>query len=211
MTKFIPILPLSIVVYPGQKLNLHIFEPRYKQLIQECLTEHKTFGIPSSFKGALNECGTEMRLLEISKTYANGEMDIKTEGIMVFKLIEIIREIPNKLYSAAIVYEMPPLSFDTAVLNPTIIDLMEELHTLLGTKFDIFQKIKSPLSYDIVPYIAMSPEDQYRLLLAESEKARQYFIIQHLQRLIPVLIAAEATRVKVKMNGHFRKEKPPEF
>jgi Lon protease-like protein len=103
MTKFIPILPLSNVVYPGQKLNLHIFEPRYKQLIQECMTENKTFGIPSSFKGALNECGTEMRLLEVSKTYANGEMDIKTEGVMVFKLIEMIREIPNKLYSAAIV------------------------------------------------------------------------------------------------------------
>lgn len=47
MINFIPIFPLDIVVYPGEHLNLHIFEPRYKQLIRECLDEQKHFGIPS--------------------------------------------------------------------------------------------------------------------------------------------------------------------
>lgn len=211
MTKFIPIFPLDLVVYPGQKLNLHIFEPRYKELIQECMAENKHFGIPSSHKGVLNEFGTEMKLQEISHTYANGEMDVKTEGQKIFKLIELIRKVPGKLYSAAIVYEVPHLPFDTQMLNPTIIDLMAELHKILGTGFEVFSKFQNPLSYDIVPYIAMSPEDQYRLLSASSEKARQYFIIQHLQKLIPMLEAAETTKSKVQMNGHFRNETPPSF
>ena len=42
MTNFIPIFPLGIVVYPGEELNLHIFEPRYKQLIKECYEAKKT-------------------------------------------------------------------------------------------------------------------------------------------------------------------------
>src|SRR5207244_588754 len=118
MTNFIPIFPLGLVVYPGQELNLHIFEPRYKQLINECKQEKKTFGIPSVFKDILNEFGTEMELLEISKVYAGGEMDIKTKGIKVFRIIEVLRDVPQKLYPAAVVYEMEHLPFDTEVLNP---------------------------------------------------------------------------------------------
>ena len=106
MTKFLPIFPLDIVVYPGQHLNLHIYEPRYKQLINECKTEGKTFGIPSVFKETLNEYGTEMELLEISEVYDNGEMDIKTNGLKIFRIMEVLREVPEKLYSAAIVVHL---------------------------------------------------------------------------------------------------------
>ena len=45
MINFIPIFPLNIVVFPGEKLNLHIFEDRYIQLINDCVAEKKAFGI----------------------------------------------------------------------------------------------------------------------------------------------------------------------
>jgi Lon protease-like protein len=211
MTKFIPIFPLNVVVFPGQLLNLHIFEPRYKQLITECKVEGKTFGIPSVFKDGLNEFGTEMELLEISKVYEGGEMDIKTRGLKVFRIMEVLREVPGKLYSAAIVYEMEHLPFDTDILNPTLKDLLNELHSLLATNLDINKKFEHPLSYDLAHYVALSPEDQYRLLSATSEKARQWFIIQHLQKLIPTLQETEKVKTRVQMNGHFRREVPPEF
>src|SRR5580658_4764706 len=105
MTKFLPIFPLNVIIYPGQYLNLHVYEPRYKQLINECKDEDKTFGIPSVFKESLNEYGTEMELLEVSKTYDNGEMDIKTRGLKIFRIMEVLREVPGKLYPAAVVYE----------------------------------------------------------------------------------------------------------
>ncbi len=50
MTNFIPIFPLGIVVFPGEDLNLHVFEPRYKQLITDCFGEKKPFGIPTVLK-----------------------------------------------------------------------------------------------------------------------------------------------------------------
>lgn len=211
MIKFLPIFPLSTIVYPGQLLNLHIFEPRYKQLIAECRDEKKTFGIPSVFKETMNEYGTEMELLEVSKVYDNGEMDIKTRGLKVFRIMEVLREVPEKEYSAAIVSEVEPTALDTRKPNPTLIDLINKLHTVLGTNFKVEEKFENPLSYDLVAYAALSPEDQYRLLTAVSERGRQWFIIQHLQKLIPSIEQTEKVKAKVQMNGHFRKEIPPKF
>ena len=103
MTNFIPIFPLDIVVYPGEPLNLHIFEPRYKQLIKDCTQDKKHFGIPSALNKKIEELGTLMEIIEIVKEYENGEMDIKTKGISVFRILEVIKEIPDKLYCGAIV------------------------------------------------------------------------------------------------------------
>ena len=211
MTKFLPIFPLQNIVYPGQLLNLHIFEPRYKQLINDCQKENKTFGIPSVFKETINEYGTEVELLEISKVYDTGEMDIKTRGVKVFRIMEVLREVPDKLYSAAIVYELEQKPNDTTKPNPTLIDLINQLHLVLGTTFKVEEKFENPLSFDLIPYTALSPEDQYRLLIATSEKARQWFMIEHLQKLIPSVEQTEKVKTKVQMNGHFRKEIPPKF
>ena len=93
MTNFIPIFPLGITVFPGEKLNLHIFEPRYKQLILECATLKKPFGIPTVVNGKISDIGTLVEIAEITTTYENGEMDIKTKGLAVFHVLEIIKEI----------------------------------------------------------------------------------------------------------------------
>ena len=211
MTKFLPIFPLNVIIYPGQYLNLHVYEPRYKQLINECKTENKTFGIPSVFKESLNEYGTEMELLEISKVYDNGEMDIKTKGLNVFHIMEVLREVPDKLYPAAIVFEVEHLPYDTNELNPTLLTLFNKLHKLLGTNLDIYAKFENPLSFDLAHYAALKPEDQYRILTATSEKARQLYMIRHLLKLIPSLEETENVKAKVQMNGHFRHEVPPQF
>lgn len=103
MTNFIPIFPLGIVVYPGEQLNLHIFEPRYKQLINECYADNKPFGIPTVIENRLQDYGTVVSITEITTVYDDGEMDIKTKGNSVFRILEVIKEIPDKLYSGAIV------------------------------------------------------------------------------------------------------------
>jgi Lon protease-like protein len=67
MTNFIPIFPLNVVVYPGEILNLHIFEPRYKELIKECFNNKKPFGIPAVISGNVSEFGTLASIMEIVK------------------------------------------------------------------------------------------------------------------------------------------------
>ena len=65
MINFIPIFPLELVVYPGEELNLHIFEPRYKELITECFAEAKPFGIPTVLGDTVAETGTMVEITEM--------------------------------------------------------------------------------------------------------------------------------------------------
>src|SRR5258707_13089673 len=103
MTNFIPIFPLGIVIYPGEMVNLHIFEPRYKQLVNECHAEGKPFGIPTVIENHLNEMGTLVKITEVVKVHDNGVMDIRTQGLRVFRVLELIKSVPDKLFSGAIV------------------------------------------------------------------------------------------------------------
>ena len=74
MTNFISIFPLNVVVYPGETLNLHIFEPRYKELVKECFGANKPFGVPAVIKGNVAEFGSLLNITEIAREYDNGEM-----------------------------------------------------------------------------------------------------------------------------------------
>jgi len=135
MINFIPIFPLGIVVYPGENLNLHIFEPRYKQLVTECFAEKKMFGIPAVINNHLNEMGTLVEINEISRTYDNGEMDIRTTGIKVFRVLEIIKQVPDKLYSGAIVnYPENTENAGAKDMMNKVIKAVRELHAKLKIK-----------------------------------------------------------------------------
>src|SRR6476660_741064 len=136
MTNFIPIFPLGIVVYPGESLNLHIFEPRYKQLIKECNDGSKPFGIPAVIDKRLQDYGTVVRIKEITTTYENGEMDIKTEGEKVFRMLEVIKEIPDKLYSGAIVNYPDNKEQGDMELMRRVLKGIRELHKLLNVSKD---------------------------------------------------------------------------
>ena len=82
----IPLFPLGLVAFPGEKLNLHIFEPRYKQLIVDAKEEGFEFGIVPVVNRKPINVGTCVRLLSIEHIYPDGKMDIKTMGTKVFKL-----------------------------------------------------------------------------------------------------------------------------
>ena len=165
MTNFIPIFPLSIVVYPGESLNLHIFEPRYKQLINECYAENKGFGIPTVINNKLNEIGTLVKITEVLNVQENGEMDIKTTGTTVFRILEVIKSIPDKLYSGAIVnYPDNVEDEGNRELMQKVINAIRELHRLLRISKD-FKKPDDQLNvYDIAHHAGLSLQEEYELL-----------------------------------------------
>ena len=88
--RLLPLFPLNLVAFPGEKLNLHIFEPRYRQLVRDCFTDDLTFGITPYLNESVQELGTEMRLLSVEKTHAGGEMDIRTQAVGIFPGAEIL-------------------------------------------------------------------------------------------------------------------------
>lgn len=205
MTNFIPIFPLGIVVFPGEKVHLHIFEPRYKQLINECFESKKPFGIPAVVNNRLQEMGTLVRLTDIVQTYENGEMDVKTEGLKVFRILEVIKTVPEKLYSGAIVnYPENEEEAGNRQLMQKVINGVKELHRLLNISKD-FKKPEEQLhSYDVAHHAGLSLEEEYEVLGLLKELQRQEYIKRHLQKVLPMLMEMEQLKEKVKLNGHFR-------
>ncbi|MGB0838869.1 MAG: LON peptidase substrate-binding domain-containing protein, partial [Chitinophagales bacterium] len=116
-TSFLPMFPLNIVVYPGEQLNLHVFEPRYKQLVQECYEKKAPFGIPVFMKNKVSSYGTEVELLSIEKVFPEGEMDIKTRGKRIFTVSDFYRQAPKKLYPGGMIHYMDNINDQDAALQ----------------------------------------------------------------------------------------------
>jgi Lon protease-like protein len=204
MTNFIPIFPLGIVVYPGESLNLHIFEPRYKELINECNKEKKLFGIPAIINDHLQDFGTLVKLTEISKVHENGEMDIKAEGEKVFRILEVIKEIPDKLYCGAIVNYPNNEERSNTALMQLIISSIRELHRLLNISKDFKKKDGELNSYNVAHHVGLSLQEEYELLNLMEERQRMEYLKRHLAKAIPMVAEMESLKEKIKLNGHFK-------
>lgn len=204
MTNFIPIFPLSIVVYPGESLNLHIFEPRYKQLIKECHEGAKPFGIPSVIDNRMQDYGTVVRIKEITKVDEKGEMDIKTEGEKVFRILEVIKEIPDKLYSGAIVNYPTNTERGSDEVMRRVVNSIKELYNLLKVQKDFKKEDAQLTTYDLAHHVGFSIQEEYEFLNLLHERQRQEYLKRHLSKIIPMVAEMENLKEKVKLNGHFK-------
>jgi uncharacterized protein len=204
LTNFIPIFPLGIVVYPAEQLNLHIFEPRYKQLIKECFETKKPFGIPPVIDNKINETGTLVKVIEITTVYDDGKMDVKTEGLEVFTILELINQLPEKLYSGAIVNYPANIESGSRVLMQTIVIAIRELHKLLKINKDFKKPDEELWSYDVAHHAGLSLTEEYELLQLMNELQRQEYLKRHLKKVIPVIAEMETLKERVQLNGHFK-------
>ncbi len=209
MTDFIPLFPIKLIVYPGELLNLHIFEPRYKQLIRECDENGITFGIPAVLEDEVMDVGTEMELLEITKHHETGEMDIKTKGIGLFKIQNFHELVTNKLYSGADIRRIKLIEDGQPKINLEIIDALEELFELLKIEKNTVLEPESMSTFDIAHQLGFSLDQEYEFLNIFSELERQNYVLDHLIRTIPILTDMEKLKAKSRMNGHFKKIIPP--
>jgi len=204
MTNFIPIFPLGIVVYPGEHLNLHIFEHRYRQLIKDSFENKKPFGIPAVINNKLSEMGTLVNVVEISKIYDDGKMDIKTEGIQVFKILEIVNELPDKLYSGAIVHYPKNIIKGNTLLMKTVLAGIRAIHKHLNIFKDFGKPDGELLSYDVAHHAGLSIEDEYQLLEFFQELQRIEYLKRHIAKVLPVMEEMDHLKSKIKLNGHFK-------
>ncbi len=204
MTNFIPIFPLSIIVFPGENLNLHIFEPRYKQLITECFEQKKPFGIPAVVNKELKDLGTLVEVTAIKKVYEDGKMDITTRGVKVFRLLELIKEIPEKLYSGAIVTYPDDTDDGKWELMQKVVKGIKELHRLLEVSKDFKKPEEELKAFDVAHHMGLNIDEEFELLGLFREAQRQEYLKRHLGKIIPMLSEMENLKDKIKLNGHFR-------
>ncbi|OON69974.1 LON peptidase substrate-binding domain-containing protein [Hymenobacter sp. CRA2] len=209
--RLLPLFPLNLVVFPGEKLNLHIFEPRYRQLVADCLAGDITFGIPPYLDDQVQPIGTEMRLLRVERTYPSGESDVRTQAIGRFRISEVYRQAPGKLYGAAAVEDLHDDSQPDPLLKQHISAEIEKLYGALGLQKLFIELAPDYTIFDIAHHLGLSTEQEVALLALDTEPERQEYVLEHLARILPVVLETERLKERVRQNGHFKHLTPPNF
>ncbi|MGM0946558.1 MAG: LON peptidase substrate-binding domain-containing protein [Bacteroidota bacterium] len=205
---YLPLFPLKLVAFPGEELNLHIFEPRYRQLIADVEAGQGRFGV-CAYLDKLSGFGTEMELVKIHKRYDDGRLDIMTLGKRVFKLKSFDNPLPGKLYAGGEVEFFRDSDRITPSLKYEYIFYLKEILYLLSYPHEI--AVETVNSYTYAHKVGLSLEEELELIQLPSEGERVAFLTQHFKRIIPMLKAAEQAKEKIKQNGHFKHLDPLNF
>lgn len=199
------IFPLQLIVFPGEQVNLHIFEQRYRLLFNDLINQPQlTFGIPPVIKNEIYLIGTRLKLVEVVKVYETGEMDVITEGIDAFTIHEI-KEPKGANQCAYAEIELFDNNPDYDLLQfQRLENLYQEFQSLMPEKKAIKTVKPSAFSFQIAHYIGLNEQQKIELLSTESEEERQDFLIQHLQTIIPSMQSIRETQERIIANGHFK-------
>jgi hypothetical protein len=131
-------------------------------------------------------------------------MDIKTRGEKVFRILEVIKEIPDKLYSGAIVNYPSNNNTGSHKIMRLLISSIRELHKMLGITKEFGKDDDDLKSYDVAHHIGLSVQQEYEVLNLTNERQRQEYIRLHLAKVIPMVAQMEGLKEKIKLNGHFK-------
>ncbi len=131
-------------------------------------------------------------------------MDISTRGLKVFRMLELIKQIPDKLYSGAIVSYPDDADDGSRSLMQKVVSGIKDLHKLLEVTKDFKKPEEELKSFDVAHHMGLNLEEEYELLNLFRELQRQEYLKRHLNKVIPLLSEMETLKEKVKLNGHFK-------
>ncbi len=209
MSELLPLFPLQLVAYPGERIPLHIFEDRYQQLINDCEEQDIAFGIPAVVDDQI-KYGTEIRLDSVVNRYENGSSDIICKAGRIFKVVEFFNPLEDKLYAGGRVAWIDDIDNGTEEQRNLLFQLITKLYDLIDT--DMPKDIDTVTnSYQYAHKIGMSIKQEHDLLGITSEQERLQFMIDHIREIIPVLSEVNRTKTIIQMNGHFRNYDPLDF
>jgi hypothetical protein len=202
MDEKIPLFPLKMVPFPGEEINLHIFEPRYKELVRDILKREKRFGIPPYINKNI-DYGTLMEITSVERVYDDGRLDIVTRGIRVFKILDYKNPSEGKKYAEGFVEYLNDDQVEDPLMKNTFIEKVEEFFSMINVlgKVQIQEDIRS---FDVIHKLGLPIEMEYRMLKMDREIERQEFIIDYLDQTIPVMRRVEKAKEIIRMNGHFK-------
>jgi len=203
----LPIFPLGVVLFPGTPLPLHIFEPRYRRMLADCLAGDRRFGItPTGAAREMPEPGTVgcTAVVRVNQALADGRSNVIVLGAERFVLGPALDD-PAPYHVAMV----QPFEDDAGSEPPTDSDerlrrLFAAYHLLLrqlhDTEPDDPDLPADPmgLSFHVSAAVEADPGVKQRLL-AERSTARR---VEALLMLVPILTAAVESALKVHRRAH---------
>ncbi|MBU0696297.1 MAG: LON peptidase substrate-binding domain-containing protein [Bacteroidetes bacterium] len=212
MSMNLAIFPLELIVFPGEQVNLHIFEQRYRDLfndLKEGVVNH--FGIPPVVDNKIHLLGTRIRLVDIAKHYESGEMDVITEGVDVFGVINFLDHYEDKSYAGAEIEMMENDPSYNLIQFNELQDLYEEFQSLLTQRKEIENVKPEIYSYQIAHYSGLNKMQKLNLLADLEEEERQQMMITHFKEIMPSMRNIQETQKRIIANGHFKNLKSFKF
>ncbi len=196
----LPLFPLDVVLFPGTPLPLHIFEPRYKEMIAECLAQHRDFGVVRAVEQGLAEIGCTAEIITVVKEYPDGRLDIVTEGRQRFELVRLNQERPFLRAEILMIDDEPgaPPQADTS----RVVQLHAELLAIAGAKQDLSDASPALLSFHLAGSLLLDLDFKQKLLGLRSEAERISLLVSYLETVIPNLRRAASAREKAGGNSH---------
>ena len=188
-----------MVLFPGVPLPLHIFEERYKEMIGECLEHKRPFGMVRALKNALAEVGCAAAIVNVTKRYDDGRLDINAEGRQRFEIMQLNQE-RSFLQGEVVFFDDEPGKAGASDID-TVIKLHEQLFDILGQEPTI-QRDHPLISFQLANDLPVDLDFKQSLLEMKSEPERVTTLIEYYQATIPKVEKTLHARQKAGGNGH---------
>jgi Lon protease-like protein len=196
VSSLLPIFPLELVLLPGVPLPLHIFEPRYKEMISECLEQKKPFGVVRASSDGVADIGCTAEIMSVTKKYDDGRMDILTRGVERFKVIEVNEDRSFLQAEISVVQdedEDEP-GKPAAEMVTQAVRLHAEIAKLAGAEPSGPDEHASNLSFLLAGSLPLDLDFKQSLLSTLSEAKRLEAVVGYLDAILPGLRRASKAR-----------------
>ena len=207
----IPLFPLNVVLMPGTPMPLHIFEERYKQMVDECLGERSEFGMVLADEDGTRNVGCTARIAELVQRYEDGRLVILVEGSKRFRLDNILTG-GKPYYVGEVEYlEDEAPDEDISAVAEECIALLERVIEA-ATEGEVGIEVEPPyrnLSFAIAGRIEFDLETRQRILELSSEGERLRKVKELLTEAAERLERDKRARGKAETNGHLRGDWKP--
>lgn len=216
MPDILPLFPLSLVVFPGETLKLHIFEPRYQQLIRDCRPGGRNmFGIPPVVEQEMANVATMVEVASVDEQFPTGESNITIKAHNRFHIREFFPVSPGKLYPGGTGKAFPEEEaiHGERILNlqDEILDLMMQLFDALGIMNNVVDAPTEITGFRVGHHVGLSLAQEVELLAMTNELSRLNFIYDHIVNILPVVRETERLKTRAQLNGHYKNVVPPNY
>lgn len=190
------------MLFPGTDLELHIFEPRYKEMMAECLTNRSEFGVIRALERGIAEIGCTAEIAKVTKEYSDGRMDLIARGRQRFEVLQVDRE---RSFLRAEILVVPDDPADAArPERERAVQAHKEILSLAGATFDASSAERGTLSFQLAASLPLELDFKQKLLSMPSERERIHELAAYLEGILPGLRRAARAREKAGGNGHAR-------
>ena len=199
----IPLFPLAIVVYPGQKVPLYIFEERYKEMIADCdpegSGEFSPFGISLFDEGEVADVGCTAVVSEIAKRQADGSMHIVAAGRQRYRTLEVIEDKPYLQARVELVEDTGGSGDPTLAKEAG--NAYRELLTMAapGAAEEVGA---DAAAFEIAVNCGLDLKQKQRVLEMLSEGERLRYLYDHFEEVLPKLRLRLEQQRRVQSNGY---------